>query len=131
MPQRLVIIGAAPVAVVLIILFFEYTHVGKAMRAVTAQKDGAHANGWGAVFFFADALKRSKADLNDLVKARTQVRDAMETAKGIVGSMMMGDMTKWHEILAPLIPTVVKSGALVPIGKKFSPTWANVESGSK
>jgi branched-chain amino acid transport system permease protein len=44
-PQRLVIIAATIVIVVLTVLFFEYTDTGKAMRAVATEKDGAWLSG--------------------------------------------------------------------------------------
>jgi branched-chain amino acid transport system permease protein len=45
LPQRLVIVAATAIIVVLTVLFFEYTYLGKAMRAVAAEKDGAWLSG--------------------------------------------------------------------------------------
>jgi ABC-type branched-subunit amino acid transport system substrate-binding protein len=98
-----------------------------AAKTGRSRADGANGNGWDAVFLLADAIKRANPDLNDLGKGRAQVRDALEKTKGFVGTLAMGDMSKWHEIPAPLIPTMVKSGALLPTGKKFSPTWKDLE----
>jgi hypothetical protein len=72
-------------------------------------------------------LKRANPDLTNLEKARSQVRDAMETIKGFVGNQAMGDMTKWHEIPAPMIPCEFKGGKLLIVGKKITPTWADLE----
>ena len=51
----------------------------------------------------------------------------METIKGFVGNQAMGDMTKWHEIPAPMIPCEFKGGKLLIVGKKITPTWADLE----
>jgi branched-chain amino acid transport system substrate-binding protein len=99
------------------------------LRKKTGQKkaDASHAEGWDGVLVFADALKRANPDLTNLEKARSQVRDAMETIKGFVGNQAMGDMTKWHEIPAPMIPCEFKGGKLLIVGKKITPTWADLE----
>jgi branched-chain amino acid transport system substrate-binding protein len=98
-----------------------------AAKTGRSRADGANANGWDSVFLLADALRRANPDLNDLGKARAQVRDALETTKGFVGTIAMGDMSKWHEIPAPMILTMVKNGTLLPIGKKLSPTWKDLQ----
>ena len=88
---------------------------------------GSHTAGWDGIQVFADALKRANPDLADLAKARAQVRDAVATVKGFVGTQAMGDMTKWHEIPAPMIPCEFKEGKLIIMGKKIMPTWADLE----
>ena len=95
----------------------------------TRQKrgDASHTAGWDGIHVFADALKRANPDLADFSKARTQVRDAMATVKGFVGTQAMGDMTKWHEIPAPMIPCEFREGKLIIVGKKIMPTWADLE----
>jgi branched-chain amino acid transport system substrate-binding protein len=89
--------------------------------------DSSHATGWDGVCIYADILKRANPDLSDIHKARRQVRDAMETVKGYIGCQVMGDMTKWHEIPAPMIPCEFKGGKLVIVGPKILPTWADLQ----
>jgi hypothetical protein len=62
-----------------------------------------------------------------LQKARAQLREGFEKVKGYVGVQSIGDMTKWHEIPAPMIPSKVQDGKLIGIGKKITPTWADLE----
>jgi branched-chain amino acid transport system substrate-binding protein len=95
----------------------------------TGQKraDASHTAGWDGIHVFAEALKRTNPDPSNLEKARAQIRDAVETIKGFVGTQAMGDMTKWHEIPAPLIPCEFKGGKLSIVGKKIMPTWADLE----
>ena len=76
---------------------------------------------------FADALKRADPDLSDLAKARSQIRDAMETTKDFIGVQAAGDMTKWHEIPAPMIVCELEGGMLKIIGDRIAPTWEDYE----
>ena len=89
--------------------------------------DTGHSAGWDGIYLFADALRRADPDLTSLTKARSQLRDALETTKGFVGVQIIGDMTKWHEIPAPMIPCEVRDGMLIIIGEKIGPTWADLE----
>ena len=96
-------------------------------KTESKRADTGHTAGWDGIYLCADALKRSKPDLSNLKKARSQMRDALETVKGYVGVQCMGDMTKWHEIAAPMIPSELQDGKLKVIGKKITPTWADFE----
>ncbi|MFC1821782.1 ABC transporter substrate-binding protein [Thermodesulfobacteriota bacterium] len=89
--------------------------------------DTGHTAGWDGIYLCADALKRANPDLNDLKKARSQIRDAFESIKGYVGVQSIGDMTRWHEIPAPMIPCELKDGKLQIIGKKITPKWADLQ----
>lgn len=89
--------------------------------------DTGHTAGWDGIYLCADALKRANPDLTDLKKARSQVRDALETVKGYVGVQCIGDMTKWHEISAPMIPSELQNGKLKVIGEKITTSWADFE----
>ena len=89
--------------------------------------DTGHTAGWDGLYLCAEALKLGKPDLSDLQKARSQVRDGFERIKGFVGVQCIGDMTKWHEVPAPMIPSKVQGGKLIAIGKKITPTWADLE----
>ncbi len=88
---------------------------------------GSYNVSWDGIGLLVDALERANPDPSDIAKARAQLRDALETTKGFVGSQLIGDMTKWHEISAPMIPCEVKGGTLVITGKKITPTWADLE----
>jgi len=89
--------------------------------------DTGHGTGWDGIYVFEDALKRARPDLADVTKARGQVREAMATIKGFMGAYCIGDMTKWHEIAAPLIPVEMRGGKPIVVGKKIVSTWAELE----
>jgi len=89
--------------------------------------DTGHTAGWDGVYLAVDALERAKPDLSDLKKARSQVREALETTKGFVGVQSIGDMTRWHEIPAPMIPCEVRDSKLHAVAEKITPTWADME----
>ena len=89
--------------------------------------DTGHTAGWDGIYLCVDALKRAIPDLSDLKKARAQLRDAFATIKGYVGVQSIGDMTKYHEIAAPMIPCELKDGKLQIIGKKIIPSWADLK----
>jgi len=89
--------------------------------------DTGHTAGWDGLYICEAALKIAKPDPSDVEKARSQLRDGFEKVKGFAGSQCLGDMTKWHEIPAPMIPSKVQDGKLIGIGKKITPTWADLE----
>lgn len=89
--------------------------------------DTGHTAGWDGIYLSVDVLKRANPDLSDLKKARSQIRDAMETTKGYVGVQTIGDMTQWHEIAAPMTPCKLKDGRLVIIGEKITPSWSDLQ----
>jgi len=88
--------------------------------------DTGHTAGWDGIYLSVIALQSANPDLSDLEKARSQIRDAFETIKGFVGVQTIGDMTRWHEIPAPMIPCKVEGGKLHAIGNKITPTWDDV-----
>ncbi len=89
--------------------------------------DTGAGTGWDSTFVFADALRRANPDLTDLAKARSQIRDAMETIKGFVGVYCIGDMNKWHDIPCPYIPVEYTGGKLVVIGNEITPGWEQLQ----
>ncbi len=89
--------------------------------------DTGHSAGWDGLYICEAAIKIGNPDPSDLQKARSQLRDGFEKVKGFVGVQCIGDMTKWHEIPAPMIPSKVQNGKLVATGKKITPTWADLE----
>jgi branched-chain amino acid transport system substrate-binding protein len=93
----------------------------------TKKADTGHTAGWDGIYICVEALKRGNPDGGNLQKARAQLRDGFEKVKGYVGVQAIGDMTKWHEIPAPMIPSKVQDGKLIAIGKKITPTWADLE----
>lgn len=102
--------------------------MAKLVLAATQKKaDSSNAWGWDGISIFADALKRANPDLSNLTKARSQIRDAMETIRGLVACACAGDMTKWHDIPVPMVPCELRGGKLTVIGKKISPTWKDFE----
>ena len=96
-------------------------------RTKSPRADTGHTAGWDGIYLAKAALESADPDLSDLKKARTQVREALENLKGYVGVQAVGDMSKWHEIPAPMIPCEVRGGKLIAIGEKITPTWADME----
>ena len=89
--------------------------------------DTGHTAGWDGIYLAVDVLKRANPDLGDIIKARQQVRDAFTKIQGYVGVQSIGDMSKYHEIPAPMIPCEIKSGELRIIGDKITPSWEDLK----
>lgn len=70
--------------------------------------------GWDAIMLLAQGLKSGRPDISNLKEARAKVREALETVKGFVGTLAVGDMPPRHELPTPQEICVIKNGRPIP-----------------
>ena len=83
------------------------------MKRHNYRADGWSAQGYDRAMLMVDALRRAAPDPSNLKVARKKIRDALVTAKGIVGAYGMGDISNYHEFPCPV--TMIK----IVEGEKF------------
>lgn len=132
--QRLWVIGATAVALLLLYLFFEYTLLGKALRACSVNRRAAELSGVpaGAMGALAYGVSAALGALAGIVIARlTLVSYDMGLSlglKGFVAAVMGGFVSAPLAVLSGIVLGVLESvgrGWCRPASRTPSPTWCS------